>query len=294
MFKGLTVLLIVLNFLFLSCNKKDDSHTVSSETAPPVLPAPETPEVPEVPEVPETPEAPETPESPIDSRAGKVTLWDRSSGYDCAVFLPADYGSNPNKNYPMILSLHGLNGSVLNTGHTAVGGNKTGFIKQVWGTALAKTYKAIVIAPNWAQAGSNGSGLWTHSLLRQLIIDAKETYQVDENRIVVTGLSAGSIATQELVKNSKDLIAAAMPGAYANTFTNVCQMADLPVWVFGNTSDSYFKYTGWEATKPKVESCSNFIHEFTLTVYNNSCGHGCWDTHWAKPEVQEWLINQSK
>lgn len=284
MYKNLSTLFILLNLFCVGCNKGSDSN---SSTTPEASRAPVTP-------TPDDTTTDPTPSTPADSRAGKVTLWNRSSGYDCAVFLPADYGKDQSKTYPMILSLHGLNGSVLNTAHTAVGGGKTGFIKQVWGTTLAQKYPAIVIAPNWAPAGSNGSGLWVHSQLRQVILDAIENYQVDTDRIVVTGLSAGSIGTQELIKNSKDLIAGAMPGAYSNTFSNVCEMADIPVWVFGNNSDNYFASSGWQSAKPQVESCSNYIHEFTLTVYNSTCGHGCWDSHWAKPEVQEWLINQRK
>lgn len=286
MYKNLSTLFILLSIFCIGCKKEDDSNSSTStrtEQAP-VIPTPDIPTGP----------IPPIPSNPADAGASKVTLWDRSSGYDCAVFLPADYGTEPNKTYPLILSLHGLNGSVLNTAHTAVGGGKTGFIKQVWGTTLAQNYPAIVIAPNWAPAGSTQSGLWVHSQLRQVILDAIKKYQIDTDRIVVTGLSAGSIATQELIKNSKDLIAGAMPGAYANTFSNVCDMSDIPVWVFGNNSDSYFNSSVWQAIKPKIEACSNYIHEFTLTVYNSTCGHGCWDSHWAKPEVQEWLINQRK
>ena len=36
------------------------------------------------------------------ANAGKVSLWRRENGYDCAVFLPADYDSNPGKTYPLI------------------------------------------------------------------------------------------------------------------------------------------------------------------------------------------------
>ena len=271
-------------FLGVSCNNKDSSKKADEQnTTAPII------------DDPVVPDLPEEPTSEINPDAGKVSLWKRSSGYDSAVFLPTDYGKYPNKMYPMILSLHGYSGSVLNVAHTAVGGEKTGFIKQVWSTALAKSYPAIVIAPNWAPVGSNGSGLWVHSQLRQLILDAMEKYNVDPDRIVATGLSAGSIGTQELIKNSKDLLAAAMPGAFATQFSgNACQLADIPVWVFGNNSDTLFSASGWKAIEPNVQTCSNYIHEFTLTVYDSSCGHGCWDSHWAKPEVQDWLISQKK
>jgi predicted esterase len=229
-----------------------------------------------------------------DANAGKISLWKNSSAYDSAVFLPADYGVDPNKLYPLIISLHGLNGSVLNTAHTAVGGSKTGFIKQVWGTSLAKTYPAIVVAPNWSPVGSTSSGLWTHLKLRTLILNAIEKYSVDRNKIVATGLSAGSIATQELVRNSKDLLAGAMPGAYAPVNSDACTLADIPVWVFGNSSDALFNQSSWSSYSKKVTNCSNYDHNYELTIYQSTCGHGCWDSHWAKPEVQDWLINQSK
>ena len=77
-----------------------------------------------------------------------------------------------------------------------------------------------------------------------------------------------------------------MAGAYSGSYiaSNPCVMADIPVWV----------YQKWNAIKPKIESCSNYIHEFKLTIYQNNCGHGCWDTHWSKPEVRKWLIDQYK
>ncbi|MBA2406011.1 MAG: hypothetical protein H0V66_14645 [Bdellovibrionales bacterium] len=284
------------------CVSKDDSmkeETVNESVVVDEVPV-STPPVITPPPVVTTPPPVITPPPVVtpsaNPQAGKVSLWKRSTSYDCAVFLPADYGSNPNKQYPLILSMHGLNGSVLNTAHTDVGGSKTGFIKQVWGTTLASKYPAIVIAPNWSPVGSSASGLWNHSQLRQLILEALKKYQVDPLRVVVTGLSAGSIATQELIKYSKDLLAGAMPGAYNSTLmtSNPCQMADLPVWVFGNSSDSYFQASGWTGIEPKVQACSNYTHEFTLNVYQSSCGHGCWDTHWAKPEVQQWLINQTR
>lgn len=278
----------MVSFLLLSCqpsSKKpaDAQATLDVPVTKPVTPVEVPPSLPV-----------EKPLYQIDPAAGKVSLWKRTTGYDCAVFLPADYDSNPSKDYPLILSLHGLNGTVLNLNHTAVGGNRTGFIKQVWGTSLARKYPAIVIAPHESPIGSTASNLWTHAKLRQIILDAVKKYKVDEKRIVVTGLSAGSIATQELVKYSKDLLAGAMPGAYSESpiSSNPCALGDIPVWVFGNVSDNYFDSSKWMSIKPKIESCSNYIHEFTLTVYQSSCGHGCWDAHWAKPEVQQWLIDQ--
>jgi predicted peptidase len=88
-----------------------------------------------------------------------------------------------------------------------------------------------------------------------------------------------------------------MPGAFGDDWfsQNPCTIADMPVWVFGNANDGTFQAYDWDTkTKPAVRSCLNFTNEFTLTIYQNNCGHGCWDEHWAKPEVQNWLVNQSR
>lgn len=230
--------------------------------------------------------------SPV-AEAGRVTLWSRSGGYDAAVFLPADYGVDPNQKYPLVISLHGFNGSVLNPDHTDVGGDRTGFIKQVWDTPLALTYPGIVIAPDVYVANTNENTLWNHDKLRELIEDSLERYSVDPRRVTVTGHSAGSLAAQELALRSKDLIAGIMPGAFeAAIKLNLCSVADLPLWSFGNTSDVLFQAASWRDVESRMPNCDNFSEQLRLSILENDLGHDGWDEHWSQPEVQDWLVEQ--
>lgn len=229
------------------------------------------------------------------SNAGKVSLWTRPGGYDAAVFLPATYGTDPDAKYPMVLSLHGFNGSVLNSDHTEVGGQRTGFIKQVWDTPLALTYPGIVVAPDVYPPDSNENSLWNREKLVDIINDAIKTYQVDPNRITVTGNSAGAIGAQQLALVNKNLIAGIMPGAFdAIMKVNTCSVDDLPIWSFGNSSDVLFQPASWTSFQTDIQACSGYTDEFTLTIYQNQCGHDCWDDQWKRADVQEWLVNQSK
>ena len=97
-----------------------------------------------------------------------------------------------------------------------------------------------------------------------------------------------------MIQGSSDLIAGAMPGAFnEDPFTNSpCTLSTFPVWAFGNNNDGVFQAYDWQVLEPKVKACGNYTGEFKLSVYNNNCGHGCWDSHWALPEVQQWLVNQ--
>lgn len=243
------------------------------------------------------------PAAGLDPNAGKVSLWIRQGtvhptnwDYDAAVFLPADYGSDPNKKYPMILSLHGLGGTVMDTNHTAVGGNKEGFIKQVWSTPLSATYPAIVIAPSARQKGSSTNKWWNWSFNKRLIESALVKYKIDPKRVVVTGLSAGGLGTSDLAKNTPSLLAGAMQGAFNEDIftTNPCDLNVIPFWSFGNRSDGTFQPEAWENVVQTAITCSNWTGSFKLNVYESTCGHGCWDQHWAKPEVQQWLRSQVK
>ena len=229
-----------------------------------------------------------------DVNASKVSYWDRS-GYDAAVFLPSDYGTDPNKEYPLVISLYGLGGSVLNAEHTDVGGERSGFIKQVWDTPLALSYPAIVIAPEVGVANSDERTFWNARQLLDLLQEAKSKYQIDDDRVVVTGFSAGSIAVQELALRNKDTFAGIMPGAFdAVIKANLCELENFPVWSFGNTSDVLFQAASWRGVQNDIANCSGYTEKFVLTINDNQCGHDCWDDHWARPDVQTWLHSQER
>lgn len=264
-------ILLMISFLFLSaCGGSNSGSSNSSR------------------------ETPQEETSTPNPNAGKVSLWIRSGGYDAAVFLPADYGTDPNAKYPMVLSLHGFNGSVLNDDHTEVGGDRTGFIKQVWETPLAQSFPGIVIAPDVYPADRDENRLWNHNRLKDLIKDALAVYQVDPDKITITGHSAGSLAAQEFALRDKDLIAGIMPGAFDTIMkVNSCSVEDLPIWAFGNSSDVIFQPASWKSFSFNIQDCPNYVGTFTLTIEENDCGHDCWDQHWERSDVQEWLVNQS-
>lgn len=216
---------------------------------------------------------------------GKVTIWKRGKGYDCAVFIPVDYSSNPSKTFPLIISLHGYNETVMNINHTNVGGTKGGFIKQVWDTPLANTFSGIVIAPHVYAVGTSENMLWDRNELRDLIIESIESFKVDPERIVATGISSGSIATQELLKYSGDLLAGGMPGHFQYLYPrDVCVYAQMPIWAFGKQSDERFDATGWQKLGKEIKKCSSFNQKFKLTLTQLN--------QWENPSVQRWLTEQ--
>jgi len=108
-------------------------------------------------------------------------------------YLPTDYLSNPNKEYPVIIFLHG-------TGERGDGSNedvskvtthgppkhiKNGHKMEF--TVDGKNYAFIVITPQLVF----GNGNWRSDYIDEVYTHVMNTYRVDRNRVYLTGLSLG-------------------------------------------------------------------------------------------------------
>ncbi|MFP2959653.1 PKD domain-containing protein [Myxococcus sp. 1LA] len=237
--------------------------------------------------------------APSDPRAGKLHVWNRGGRYDTVVFLPKDYGTQPGKKYPLVLSLHGRGGTTLNADHTEVGSNPEGFIRQLTpGKPLVDTFPAVVIAPNGPRVGAPHDTWWQVDSTHNLVQQALTQYEIDPDRVTMTGLSAGGSGVNEQMKKYRSTYAGGMPIAYfPPTFTDVCEVDDFPIWASGNADDGTFNVHRWTSATSGfytlVRQCPGYSGEFLLTV-NPSGGHSGWDAFWSRSDVQNWLVSQQR
>ncbi len=236
------------------------------------------------------------------------------NNYDAVVFLPSTYGQDPNKKWPLVISLYGICGKVLSNDHsnfTAGEVNREGFIKQVWeGSTLQSTYGAIVIAPEARPVGGTNQcdAWWNATYNGRLIQDAITYYKVDPNRVVMTGLSSGGGGTDDLMMAYPSLLAGAAvasytaPGTNSTNVSEVCPTAHINVWVNGNEDDGTFNSSSWTpaywsnpavAYSTKIAQCPGYNSTFKATLKPTG-GHTGWDTWYGSSELQTWLINQMK
>ncbi|AKQ67901.1 Chitinase [Myxococcus hansupus] len=237
--------------------------------------------------------------APADPRAGKLHVWNRGGRYDAAVFLPKAYGTQPGKKYPAVLSLHGRVGTTLSDDHTEVGTNPEGFIRQLTpGKPLVDTFPGIVIAPNGPRVGAPLDTWWQVDSTHLVIQQALALYDIDPERVTVTGLSAGGSGVNEQMKKYRATYAGGVPIAYLPpTMDEPCDLANFPIWASGNTDDGVFSVHRWtHATTgfyTVVRQCPGYTGEFLLTV-NPSGGHSGWDAFWSRSDVQNWLVSQQR
>jgi predicted peptidase len=215
----------------------------------------------------------------------------------CRVMTPLSF--DPNKKYPVIVSLHGAGGK---------GTNNKNQLKD-WNLQLAdkqrrKDFPCYVVAPQADQ-------LWNPDHLEKIksIIDTLPS--VDMNRIYILGHSMGGHGTYIFAQLDPDFFAAAAPSAGSGLrrtepFIDAEKIKNLPIWAFHGDKDGVcpigkdqavfdemkrlggnMKFTIWEGDNHGVSG--KFIPGAKNgTTYTSSerCD--------SEPNFLKWLFAQSK
>jgi len=147
---------------------------------------------------------------------------------DYLLFLPADYEADGDKEWPLILFLHGAGerGSDLDLV------KKHGPPKRV---EHDTDFPFIVVSPQ-CPAGQ----IWEDNALLGLLDDVLASHRVDTNRVYLTGLSMGGFGTWSLGMKHPERFAAIAPvcGGGQPLFIRLAderhksQLRRLPVWAF--------------------------------------------------------------
>ncbi len=123
---------------------------------------------------------------------------------------------------------------------------------------------------------------------------AKKSWRVDTNRIYLSGLSAGSMASCDLAGESSSKFAALVPMAGVSSdyaFTNKCQTivaGKLPVWAFHSADDPQVSVSSTKGFVDKISSLGPLLPP-RLTIWPNG-GHDAW-TRAVDPSYKENGLN---
>lgn len=244
-------------------------------------------------------------QNPVYLTQGEVT---NTNGYYES--LPVDYNSSPDKYYPLLLFIHGLDelgdGSPSQLPNVLKHGppqllNEGKFPSTF--TVNSQTFSFIVISPqliNWP----SGSDL---SSLNEFIGYLESKYRIDPKRIYITGLSMGGGITWEYTAYSDayaQSVAAIVPIAGASypaqSRINILANNNEPIWAFHNKDD------------PSVTSSNTIIYVDSInshipppeplakkTIFDTT-GHGGWDTAYDPNytedglNVYQWMLQYTR
>lgn len=190
--------------------------------------------------------------------------------------LPADYGKDLTTKYPLLIYHHGGGGDASTLNDSPI--NSLIRISQGGGPAT------LAMSDNWnaesplIALSPQRSNLSPPNFERiDAFVDyAVNNYQIDVNRIYMTGHSQGGFISWRYAVEHPNKVAAIAPlagGFFAGGIpTNLCDAAVVPIWAFHSSDDNVVSLATGRAPINLIKQCSNGVIEPRFTVFNG-LGH---------------------
>jgi predicted peptidase len=131
--------------------------------------------------------------------------------------------------------------------------------------------------------------------LDSLLEEISATYDVDESRIYLTGLSMGGYGAWHYALREPTRFAAVVPiaGGYIQGSDevpeNICVLQDVPMWVFHGAGDKVVLPRQSEVLVDALRACPSKVR---FTLYPGAAHDESWKLAYADPELYAWLLAQ--
>ncbi|MCB0264904.1 MAG: prolyl oligopeptidase family serine peptidase [Calditrichaeota bacterium] len=193
------------------------------------------------------------------------------------LYLPQNYETSKDK-WPLMLFLHGAGERGDDLEKVKVHGPP----KLV---ANGKEFPFVLVSPQCPE------GMWwSTDVLDALLNEITENYNIDENRIYVTGLSMGGFGTWALAEKYPHRFAAIAPVCGGGDPAAVPTFSHLPVWVFHGAKDNVVPIDRSEAMVNELKKNGADVQ---FTVYPEA-GHDSWTETYDNPALYEWFLKQRR
>lgn len=122
--------------------------------------------------------------------------------------------------------------------------------------------------------------------------DVVKTYNVDEDRILLTGLSMGGHGSWENAAAHPDRFAAvAVVCGFTRTPDEiVAKVKGLPIWMVVGDADMPFIFASMREMVDKLREAGADLH----AIEHRGVGHNSWDRAYNDPELIAWMLSRSK
>lgn len=193
------------------------------------------------------------------------------------LFLPENYGQQK-KLWPVILFLHGAGER----------GNDLEIVKKHGPPKVVmrqKDFPFIVVCPQCPIEQR-----WSSEMLINLLDDIVTRYDVDKERIYLTGLSMGGYGTWKLACEYPEYFAAIAPICGGGEPYLAGRLKETPIWAFHGAKDPVVPL---EKSEEMVEAVKAQGGNAKLTVYPDA-GHDSWTQTYNNQELYDWFREHSK
>ncbi len=203
------------------------------------------------------------------------------------LYLPPDYGRDPQHKWPLILFLHG---------QLEWGDDPTVLTRQGVPRLLDEgaDLPAIVASPQTPE----GQRWWPRTAILNAFLDRiAADYAVDPQRIYLTGISMGGYGAWAMAIHYPQRFAALVPIAggadYAtdNVPPEICGLKDVPTWAFHGEQDLNVPCTESVNAVEALQACGGNAR---LTLYPDAAHIEAWERAYAGDELWTWLWAQKR
>jgi predicted peptidase len=203
----------------------------------------------------------------------------KTLGCKYLLFLPEGYGQQQKK-WPLILFLHGSG----ERGDDLEKVKKHGPPKIV---QTRKDFPFIVVSPQCPEDDG-----WTTrtEVLINLLDEIIARYDVDTERVYLTGLSMGGYGSWALASEYPDRFAAVVPICGGGNRTMSLMLKDVPIWAFHGGKDNAVPV---EESKELVDAINARGGNAKLTIYPEA-PHDSWTQTYNNQELYDWLLEHRR
>ena len=192
------------------------------------------------------------------------------------LYLPKNYAEQ--ESWPLLLFLHGAG----ERGDDRELLKKHGPPKLI---AAGREFPFIVATPQCPK-----DRWWREHELIALLDDLEARFNVDEDRIYVTGLSMGGFSTWRLAAYAPERFAAIAPICGGGDRQQAKYFSHVPVWAFHGARDSGVPP---ERSEEMIDALRKEGGNPKLTIYPEA-EHDSWTQTYANPELYEWLLSHKR
>ncbi len=199
----------------------------------------------------------------------------KTVGCDYLLFLPEGYGTAEVK-WPLLMFLHGAGER----------GEDLRLVKKHGPPRFLDhrtDFGFIVVSPQCP------NDVWWPEkldLLINLLDEIESRYDVDTDRVYLTGLSMGGFGTWSLACGYPERFAAIAPICGGGEKYLADRLKDVPVWAFHGAKDEVVPLARSEEMVKAVKENGG---DAKLTIYPDA-GHNSWSRTYSNPELYGWFL----
>jgi len=199
--------------------------------------------------------------------------------FNYVVNLPKDYDES--RSYPLVLFLHGAGerGDDLEVASTH------GYMRYV--REQGKEYPFLFVAPQCPQ--DQYWGCYNESLLH-FIDYICDTYPVDRDRVILTGLSMGGTGTWMLAMADPHRFSCIVPVCGTGIVWNAKRLAHLPIRIYHGDDDPIVPF---EESVSMLRQLTRAGADVKLTICYGA-GHNAWETAYQDDALIDWMLAQKR